>query len=195
MILFSEFKDYHDAYPLAVALYLDAYVDETNVLYLPKRSRADVVDTKRAHHVTWWSQRLHAQYRKLPATLHLEQYAVLDDGWAVNTLQLLQRQFADNISTAARVAFFMWERILFWGSNPNGVHGWYARGFVVTTNYVAEQCRCTAAFAGKVIGAMLDADLIHRKWTGSNYTKRGSCYLPGPKDNLTKLLEKSNMES
>ena len=193
MILFSEFKDYHDAYPLAVALYLDAYVDETNVLYLPKRLRPDVMDTKRARHVTWWSQRLHAQYRKLPATLHLEQYAVLDDGWAVSTLQLVQTKFADNISTAARIAFFMWSSILLWSYYGSG--HWYQTGFVTTTNQVAEQCRCTAAFAGKVIGAMLDADLIHRKWTGSNYTKRGSCYLPGPKDNLTKLLEKSNVES
>lgn len=195
MILFNEFKSFHDAYALAVALYLDGYVDGNNVLHLPKRQRQDIMNTRRMRHVTWWSTRIHTQYRKLPDTLKLEQYAVLDDGWAASTLKLLQSQFSDNISVAARIAFYMWERLLFWGSNPNGIHGWYARGFVTTTNYVAEQCACTPKFAGKVIGTMLDADLIHRKWVGSNYTNRGSCYLPGPKDNLAKLLEKSNMES
>ena len=193
MVLFNEFKSFHDAYALAVALYLDGYVDGSNVLHLPKRQRADVMDPHRMHYVTWWSTRIHTQYRRLPDTLKLEQYAVLDDGWAASTLKLLQDRFSDNISTAARVAFYVWTNILLWSYYGSG-HA-YQTGFVTTTDQIAEQCACTPQFAGKVILAMLDAELIHRKWVGNNFMKRGSCYLPGPKDNLAKLLEKSNMES
>lgn len=135
---------------------------------------------------------MHQRYLALRDTWDLEQFVILDDAWAASTFQLIHAHCGAKPDVAARVAFYIWERMLFWAQYA---HHSYATGYVCTFNQIAEDCRCTLNFAVKIIGLMLDAGLIHRKWVGSNYTNRGSCYLPGPKDNLLNLLEKSNMEA
>ena len=192
MILPMNFQTYPDGYVYAAALYLDGYITDDHILHLPKRQRTDVTNVKRLPHLPAWTSRLHTQYRKLPDTIDLEQFVILDDGWAAATLDLVRTKYPSHVNVAARVMFYMWERILFWGQYS---HRPYLTGFVTTAEYVSQQCHCDHHFANKVILSMLDAGLIHRKWTGNLLTHRGSCYLAGPADSLERLLEKSNIES
>ena len=193
MILCAELYTTPSPYALAAALYLDGYVTDTNVLVLPKRKRQEVLDTRRLHHFDHWDPHMHSEYRKLPATLNLEQYAVLDDSWAFNTFTMLREKFPGKLNAAARVAFVLWYEILLWGARSGGAQ-WYDQGYVVTERQLADQCGCGRTLVSKVIDAMLGAQLIHRKWTGSSYVG-GSCYLPGPANHLESLLEKSNIGS
>lgn len=192
MIIPINFQTYPDGYVYAVALYLDAYLTDDHILHLPKRQRVDITNPKRLPHLSHWTSRLHTQYRKLPDTMDLEQFVILDDGWAAATLDLVRTKYPNHVNVAARVMFFMWYGILFWAQYKARP---YLTGFVTTAEYVAKQCHCDHHFANKVILSMLDAELIHRKWTGNWLTHRGSCYLAGPADSLERLIEKSNIES
>ena len=186
MIIPITFETIDSSYAFAVALFLDAYTNaDSTILYLPKRSRDNITNPKLIPHLPIWSEQCHTAYRKLPVTMDLEQFVVLDDGWAASTLDLVRTQFAGNLNAAARVAFYMWKSILFWGHYSQRQ---YATGFITTAGYAAKACRCSERFASKVILAMLDVGLIHRKWIGSGLAKCGSCYLPGSADSLQKLL-------
>ena len=191
MLLYPELYTNPYSYCLAVATYLDGYY-LNGVLYLPKRKRVDITNLQRIPHMSYWSERLHRDYRKLPDTLKLEQFVILDDTWAVKTFDLITQKFGVNLNMAGRIAFFMWHQILFW-SHYNAEHKPYEQGYVASAQQVAELCGCTVGFALKVIDAMLDAHLIYRKWTGNNLMGRGSCYLAGDEAHLDELLEKSNI--
>ena len=190
MLLPNTFLLCPNTYALAAALYLDAYLNaDGTAVILPRRSKAQVLSKRRVPHLTMWTDYLHKQYRELPAQLKLEQFVILDDGWASATLELLGAQFRTNLNAAARVAFHMWERILFWAQYGN--HS-YAQGFVTTYDQIAVTCGVSSAFAMKVVLALIEAGLIHRKWIGSGVSSHGSCYLAGPEKNLENLLESRN---
>ena len=182
MILPCDFLDYSSSFGLIARLYLDGYTDaEGTTIYLPKRTYDSVRDPKRMPHLSFWTRYMHTSYLSVPKQMPLHQYVVLDDGWALTTLQLIVNKFSTAKEQAARVAFHMWERILFWQQ-------YEVRGFVTTHQQTAEVCGCTEAFAIKVIGVMLDAGLIYRKWVGNNLGHFGTCYMPGREANVDKLL-------
>lgn len=186
MIIPSNFLDYPSSFGLAAALYLDAYTNaDGTILYLPKRTFDQVRDPKRFPRIPFWTRGMHAHYLAVPDTMPLEQFVVLDDGWAVATLELVHTQFPQIKEHAARVAFYLWERILFWQQYSKRP---YSVGFVTTHEHTAEMCGCSVAFAIKVVSAMIDAGLIHRKWVGNNLGHFGTCYMAGPANNVDKLL-------
>lgn len=189
MLLYSELYTAASPYCLAAATYLDGYY-HNGILKLPKRIRKDVTNVNRVPHLEYWSERLHKEYLKLPDTIALEQFMVLDDSWAEKTFILLREKCPQNLNQGARIAFYMWYQILFW-SHYNSIHKPYEQGFVASAQQIRSVCGGTLDFILKIIDAMLDAGLIHRKWTGNNLMGRGSCYLAGDNEHLEQLLEES----
>lgn len=188
MIIYPELYSSGVPYCLAAATYLDGYFKD-GLLHLPKRIRKDVTNASRIPHLEYWSERLHKEYLKLPDTIALEQFMVLDDSWAEKTFTLLREKCPQNLNQGARIAFYMWERILFWSQYHS--NNWYEVGFVASAQQIRSVCGGTLEFILKIIDAMLDAGLIHRKWTGNNLMGRGSCYLAGDNEHLEQLLEES----
>lgn len=178
-----------DNWGLAAALYLDAYItiDDT-ALNLPKRTLAEVRNPKRLHHLSWWTPYMHAKYLKLPDSIPITQYVILDDGWAADTFELVRKSFPGAKERAMGVALYLWYNILFWSSFKQG------QGFVTTHEWTAEMCDCSVAFACRVTLAMVDAGLIHRKWIGNGLGHFGTCYMAGRCNNVDLLLENAGQE-
>lgn len=184
MLIPSNFTTFPDSIGLACALYLDAYTDAAGTtIYFPKRTFNEVRDPKRIPHYSTWTHGMHSHYLKVPESMPVEQFVILDDGWAERTIELLQTTFPTCLNHAARVAFYLWYNILFWASYRPG------HGFVTTHERTAELCGCSVAFACRVTLAMLDAELIHRKWIGNGLGHFGTCYMAGPANNVDRLLE------
>lgn len=184
MIIPSNFLDQPNAWGCAANLYLDAYVSaDGSTLLLPKRTLADVRDARRLHHFPWWNSNMHADYRRTPDRMPLNQYEVLDDGWAAATFELIRTQFPHAREAATRVTMHLWYNILFWASYQAG------HGFVTTHEYTAQVCGCSVALVCRVTNAMMEAGLIHRKWIGNGLGHFGSCYMAGPANNIDILLE------
>lgn len=178
-----------DAWALATALYLDAYLDiDDTSIHFPKRTLADVRDPKRMRHFSWWTPYMHAAYRKLPDSMPVTQYVILDDGWARSTIELVRQSFPQAKTHAMEVALYLWYNILFWSSFKPG------QGFVTTHERTAEMCECSVAFASRVTLAMVDAGLIHRKWIGNGLGHFGTCYMAGRGNNVDILLKNTGQE-
>lgn len=194
MLLFTDLPTYPHTYSLAVALYLDGYAaNDADALYivLPKRRYASVTDPKRQPHMPPnWSRRQFSYYRAQPLKIVVDQFWVLDDDWARQTLDLVAAKFSNSLDEATKVAFYMWQNILFWQRAESRRS--YNVGFAASIQSIALILGLSSNFVNKVIAAMLDADLIHRKWTGNNLMHRGSCYLPGSAKHLENLLENRN---
>lgn len=186
MIIPSDFLDCPSTLGLAAALYLDAYTNaDATVVYLPKRKYDEVRNPKRIPYLPFWTRYLHTSYLAVPDQWPLHQYVILDDGWALATFQIVAKQFASCKEQAMRVALYLWERILFWQQYSKRP---YSVGFVTTHERTAEVCGCSVEFANKVTLAMIDADLIHRKWIGNGLGHFGTCYMAGPANNVDNLL-------
>lgn len=184
MIIPSNFYATDSEWALAAALYLDAYIDvDTTSVCLPKRTLNGVRDPKRLPHFTWWTPYMHSKYLRLPDSLPITQYVILDDGWAERTFELVRTTFPAAKDRAMRVALYMWYNVLFWASFKPG------QGFVTTHERTAELCGCSVAFVIKVVTAMIEAGLIYRKWVGNGAGHFGTCYMAGRPNNVDRLLE------
>lgn len=196
MILFPEFVDYADcAFGLALRLYMDADITtelaadgvEKLTLHLPRRTWDALHDPRRYPRLpTPIARSQFAAYRRPPELLPIRQFYLMDDNWAERTIQLVQTKFRNSANAAMHVALFMWYNILLRLRTPDGRS--YDTGYTVALNDLAAQLGHTENYVNKVVVAMLDAELIHRKWVGNNLMGRGSCYLPGSPGHVDQLL-------